>query len=235
MAIIKSQSSDTILKDAVVLDLGDVALHARRIKENAQRQAQEMLDRAEREVRQRAETAHDEAFEKGRAAGFEQGLRQGRDAGRKEALEQAAASLQALQERWLAAANDWDQLRSVMQRDAGDAVLDLALKLAARLVHRVIEVDRGVVVEQVAAALAMVLKHSDVLVRVHPEDRPAMEQAMPRLLAAFPRFTHVRLTDDPTVGRGGCVVSHGQGTVDATLDTQLRRVLDLILPEPGAP
>jgi flagellar biosynthesis/type III secretory pathway protein FliH len=54
---------------------------------------------------------------------------------------------------------------------------------------------------------------------------------MPELMREFRQFKHVQLVSDAEVDRGGCVVSHEHGRVDGTLATQLRRVVELLLPD----
>ena len=110
-------------------------------------------------------------------------------------------------------------------------MLDLSLAMAQKLVHRVVEIDRSVVIEQVAQALACVLRPMDVSVRIHPDDRDAIQEAMPQLMAEFPQLKRVHLVEDAAVGRGGCVMQYGQGRVDATVQTQLRRVVELMVPD----
>ena len=109
-------------------------------------------------------------------------------------------------------------------------MLQLALRLAEKLVHRVIEVDPSVVVDQLAQALTHVLRPVHVTVSINPADRELLNEAMSQLLAEFTHLRHIELVDDPQVSAGGCIVSYGQGQVDADIDTQLERVINLMLP-----
>jgi flagellar biosynthesis/type III secretory pathway protein FliH len=72
-------------------------------------------------------------------------------------------------------------------------------------------------------------------VRIAPSDREAMAGAMPQLAAEFAHLKHIHLVDDPAVSPGGCVVSYGQGRIDAAIETQLRRVAELMLPSETKP
>jgi len=128
-------------------------------------------------------------------------------------------------------AGQWDEQRRDMLRDATGATIEFALKLAEKLVHRSIRVDPSIVIDQVANALAHVLRPLDVTVRIHPGDHPILEQAMPQLLAEFQHLEHVHLIDDENISSGGCVVSFGQGLIDATIEKQMERIVDMILPE----
>jgi flagellar biosynthesis/type III secretory pathway protein FliH len=42
------------------------------------------------------------------------------------------------------------------------------------------------------------------------------------------------LRDDPLVERGGCVLSTGKGVIDATLEKQIERIADVLLPNSPA-
>jgi len=229
MAVMKT-GANKLIKDAVVLDLGDLRAQAARLRMQAESRAAQIVNDAEAKAHKLIEAAHGQGFEQGKAEGHEQGLAEGREQGRQEALQAKAEELSQVVTAWSDVGAQWDEYRRELEREARDTVLDFALKLGERLVHRLVDIDRLIVVDQVANALSMVLEPLDVKVRIHSADRSTLEEAMPELLAEFSQFEHVRLVDDGDVGRGGCVVSYGQGEVDATIDTQLRRVLEVILP-----
>lgn len=231
MSLIKATDAAPLIKDAIVLDLGDLGRQATRLKEAALTKAQQIVRDAQSEARRLTQQSHGLGLEQGRSEGFAKGLEEGRAQGRAEALKQASEQLRRLQENWTRAAAEWDRQRQDMDRQAREAVLALAVRMGEKLTHRLVEIDPTVVVDQVAMALGHVLRPLDVTVRIHPEDRPVMEEALPQLLAEFAQLKHVRLMDDPAVGRGGCVLTYGQGRVDATIDTQLRRVVELLIPD----
>jgi flagellar assembly protein FliH len=219
-----------MLGEAIVLDLGDIGRQASRIKEQAEQRAREI----EADARARADAltqgAQERGFEQGigegRQRGYEQGLEQGRD----EAFATMQPQLEQTQQAWSDAATRFEQIRETLHNDARQAVLDLSLRLAEKVIQRTIDIDPTVVVDQVSAALAHVLGAYDVMVRIHPEDRPVMEQATPDLLVEFSQLQHITLVEDDNIRRGGCIVSYGQGRIDATLDTQLRRIVELMIP-----
>jgi len=230
MALIKCQNAASVLKDAIVLDLGDVAKQAQRLRESAQVKARQIIQHAENAADQLAAEAHEQAFEQGHTEGLEKGIAQGRLQGRDEVMAQFSEQMTQLQDAWRDSLTRFDEQRNALDCDARRAVLDLALRFAEKLVHRIIEVDDSVIADQVGAALAHVLKPVDVTVRINPEDRPALEQAMPQLLAEFDHLKHVEVIDDPDINRGGCIASYGQGRIDATVEKQLQRVVELMLP-----
>lgn len=230
MSVIKAQNTPRFTKDAVVLDLGDLGRQAARLRMVAEDKAGQIITEAEKKAKELVSGAEKIGFERGQQAGYEQGVGEGREQGRQEALEEAREQFAQLQAAWSDVATQWDTQTKDMAVEARQVVIEFALKLAERLVHRVIEVDPSVVVDQVAGALALVLRPMDVSVRVNPSELSVISEALPQLMAEFDHLEHIHLTEDAQVSPGGCVVSYGQGQIDATIEKQIQRVVDLILP-----
>lgn len=230
MPVIKAQQHQVFTKDAIVLDLGDIGRQAARLRMQAEAKAADIVTAAEKHAAQLIASAESKGFEQGHAQGLEQGLREGREQGMTAALAEAREQLDQVQTAWIDVAQQLDNGRKEMSLEARQMVLHFALKLAEKVVHRVIDVDNTVVVDQVAAALAHVLRPLDIVVNINPEDKPILEHALPELMQEFPRLGHIALAADKDIARGGCVVTYGQGEVDATIDNQLQRIVDLILP-----
>ena len=234
MGLIKRQFAEPAAKSAIVLDLGDIAEQARKIREAAEVEAERIVEEARRRADELAAQAHNDASERGHAEGYEAGREQGRREGHAEAVKESRARLGAIDEAWGAAVDGWESHREQLGREAHHAVVRLALRLGERVVRRAIHVDRSVAARQVADALAYVLRPVDVTVRICPEDRAILEDALPGLMERLGHIKHVRLSDDAGVSRGGCVVAYGQGQVDATVETQLDRMVRTLLPETEA-
>jgi flagellar biosynthesis/type III secretory pathway protein FliH len=141
----------------------------------------------------------------GYQAGYEAGLGAGREAARAE-----------LTELLVAARADAEAVRL----RARDAAVVLARRMAEKIVGHAVEVSPTVMADIVAQALAASRARAGaVVLRVHPQDLPAVEAARARWSGAGPAV--VTLLADPGVGRHGCVVETPAGRVDARLDNQL--------------
>ena len=57
---------------------------------------------------------------------------------------------------------------------------------------------------------------------------------VPELLAKLRSIEDVQIVPDEAVSPGGCIVRFGAGQIDATLETQLRRIADELLGEQEA-
>ena len=230
MPLMKEQAAGRISHEAIVLDLGDLRRQGEQLKRRAQAEADRILAEARAEAARLTADADAVGRQAGRGRGLAEGLAQGRREGHAEALQQVAERLEALQAAWAAAIERWEQDRRGMVLDARQSLLELALAVAEKIVRRMPAVDPSVVVEQVAAAVEHVIRPGDIAVRVHPDDRALVEEALPGIAHACAAAEHIRLRDDAGVGRGGCVVTTGRGCIDATLERQLDRLVAALLP-----
>jgi len=136
--------------------------------------------------------------------GYEAGLAAGREA----ALAEATALMAA-------ARADAEEARA----QARDAAIVLARRMAAKIVGHAVDVAPEVMGDIAAQALAASrAKAGAVVLRVHPDDLAAVEQARGRWGSGA---LVVRLVADAGVGRHGCVVETPAGRVDARLESQL--------------
>ncbi len=108
-------------------------------------------------------------------------------------------------------------------------VVRLAISIARRIVAAEIRQDRRVVERTVKAALDEVACEGELQVRVHPDDRPLVEQALATDDTVLGRFSHLRVIADRGVERGGCVVESDHGILDANIPTQFGRIQTTLL------
>lgn len=231
MALIRNQQAAKLAEDAIVLDLGDLRRQGEQMKAAAKAQADQIIAEAREEARRLTDGAEQAGREIGYAAGHAEGLVAGRKEGHAEALAKSEAALAKLQEAWVNAAHQWDAERREMVAEARQSLLTLAVRMAEKIVRRVPRVEPSIVQDQVAEALSHVTGPCDARVAIHPDDRPLVEEALPGVVDQLGQVRHVTLLDDASVGRGGCIVRYGTGRIDATLDTQLRRLIETLLPD----
>ncbi|MEM8739785.1 MAG: FliH/SctL family protein, partial [Planctomycetota bacterium] len=232
MPILKQQAAQPLIRDAVVLDLGDLGRQAARLRAAAETKAQQILENARDQAQEIIAAAEKIGHDRGHEQGLAQGLAEGQTQGHAQALADAADQIKALTQSLSTVAQAWDERRAELDREARTAVLDFALKFAHKITHRVLDTDPHVVIDQVAAALARVLEPTDVRLHVHPDDRDTLQEVLPDLLAGLGHLQTVELTDDPAVGRGGCKLALRGGEVDAAIDTQIARLIDTVRPAP---
>jgi len=232
MALIKNADATELVRRAIVFDLGDVDREARRLIDEARAEARAIVDDARAAAQREREAAVDAGMREGEERGLAEGLEQGRADGRREVLESLRPQVEQLVQAWQGALESWESRRHEMLHQGREDVLEFAFALARKVVHRVVAIDGQVAARQVEAALALVSRPSAVEVTVNPEDRAVVEAVLPGLVAAIGRCDDVSLRDDPAMMRGGCRVATAGGAIDATIEAQLERLAEALLPAP---
>lgn len=230
MPVIKGYTASGMTREAIVLDLGDLGRQAARLQAAAEAKARKIIADAEQEASRLIEEARTKGLMEGRNEGLQRGIKEGREQGHQEALQQMAPQLQQLQEAWTLTLHEWQGQREAIEREARQSIVDIALVVAEKLVNRIIEVDASVIVDQVDQALSFILQPMDVTVKISPRDRAVLDEALPRLRGEFTHLKNITLVEDADLLPGGCVVTYGQGQIDASIETQLRRLVELMLP-----
>ncbi len=232
MALIKNTKAGPLTKGASVFDLGDLTRESKHLVQEAKQQAQQIMRQAEQEAAKLVDSATERGFAEGEDRGFAQGREEGHQAGRAEAIAQFTTQLKDLQVSFTAALEQWEADRNDMVLAAREDVLRLALAVAEKVTYRIIQTDSTVIGEQLAEALALLVAPRAVTVAIAPQDRALVEAMLPELIDKINTCTHAAIRDDPSVTRGGCVISTGAGRIDATIERQIQRIVDTLLPPP---
>ncbi len=235
MAMIRQADVQSFTRDAVVLNLGDLLAQGEAIKAKARAEATGIAAAARQERERIMKGAREEGFALGKQEGVTQGLSEGRAQGRAEGLAETKERLATLDASWTKAAAEFSAGKDEMLASARQDVLRLALAIAERVAKRAVSLDATLVNDQVAAALEQVGRATRVRVHVHPEDEPLVREALPTLASAVGGEGQVTLAGDAALSRGSCVVrTAGGGVIDASMETQLDRIVRTLLPDEGA-
>ena len=153
------------------------------------------------------------------ARGFAEGERQANAA--------AGARYDAAVARLLAAARELQDLRAgVLARSEND-VLNLSIAIARRILGRAIDQDPTLVSQMARHALARLAEPVVATIQMRPEALDALPEAERAAFATGP----VRFEAAPQLPPGACLVQTPRGTIDISLDAQLKEILDGLTPD----
>jgi flagellar biosynthesis/type III secretory pathway protein FliH len=235
MALIRHSAAQTLARDAVVLDLGDLVRQGETIKAKARAEADQILAAAKAERDRLVAGAAEDGRAQGFARGQEEGRKQGQEAGRLAALAEFREKLATLDKGWTAGLGAFGAERERMLLEAKTDVVRLAATVAELVTKRIVELKPEVVSDQVGAVLSLLTRPTRLTLAVNPDDEPLVREALPGLCQRFAAAAHVEITGDASVGRGGCLArTSGGGVIDATVRTQLERIAETLLPGTGA-
>ena len=158
----------------------------------------------------------------------EQARGEGYEAGRAEALDELRAHT-AHAASALGEAVTGAQLARHAAADRVEAhAVDLALRLAEKIVAGAVAAQPQRIVDVVRGALRLLTDREGLVVLVNPADIDAVRDAMGDLAAQMGGFTTFDLQSDRRVHRGGAIVRTSVGEIDATLETKLERAREVL-------
>lgn len=153
------------------------------------------------------------------AKGYEQGERSGIEAANK----RGEAMLRRLAE----TLTELTTLRAQMIHQTERQIVELALAVARRIVHREIALDHDLLIAIARVALERLGESAQVTIRLHPEEFQAISASRVAEFAG----TNVKIAPDARVGRGGCRVESEMGMLEAGVDAQIHEIARALLGE----
>ncbi len=164
--------------------------------------ARRILDAAQAQAQQiiaSAQEAHDRA------------VREGLDEGRRQGISE-----------WLEENNRLrESLRQIIE-NAKPQIVRIALRVAEKILRQKLDATPDAIAPMVEEALRSLRAQTRVILRVHPDDRAALDARRGRWVERNPSIGNIDILADETLQRGGCRIETEFGMVDATIETQLR-------------
>jgi flagellar assembly protein FliH len=156
-----------------------------------------------------------EAYEKG----FAQGQKDGLDL-EKSKMEEMGRQYEAL----LAELRD---LKLHIFRDSEGEMLQLIELIVKKIIGEEIKTDEAIIMHSIKSAAKFLTDKRKVRIIINPEDMEEVKKMLPDL-SRLTKGGNFQLTEDPTVGKGGCILETGFGRVNATIDDQLDEIMKVI-------
>lgn len=229
MAVIRQSESSQFIKNAVVLDLADIATQAEALREQAQRDVARILADGRAEAKRLSEHAAEEGrkvgYDAGHAEGFEKGRKEGADNAFNESSEALKQALGAIE----TAIGEFSAIRDALIDEARQDLIRFALDVAKAVIHRHIESDDEIIASQLEETLRLITEQTAIKISVSTADQQTAERVIPGILARLNHESSAMVNTNGEITRGGCLVRSGRGEIDAQIETQIRRIADALL------
>ncbi len=147
---------------------------------------------------------------------YERGFSEGKALGK----EQAKAEVQPVLERLSRCLAELSSLRPRMRREAEKDLVKLSIAIARRVLHRELTLDPESMESLIRVALDRLEARELSRVRIHPDQ----EAVIRALLERFSNSRNVEVIPDKSLQLGDVVLETAHGTVDASVDAQLREI-----------
>ena len=152
---------------------------------------------------------------------FAKGFAQGERAGAEAAGKRGEAMLRRLTE----TLEELTTLRTQMIHQTEQQMVQLALAMARRIVHREVSIDQDLLIAMARVALQRLGESATVTVRLHPEEYAATAGQQEAQFTG----TNVTVVADARVARGGCRIESDFGAMDVGVEAQIQEVARALL------
>jgi flagellar assembly protein FliH len=152
---------------------------------------------------------------------FAKGFAQGEMAGAEAAGQRGEMMLHRLMQ----TLEELTQVRAQMIHQTERQMVQLALAIARRIVHREVTLDPDLLVAMARVAMERLGETAQVKVRLHPDDYEVAGAGRVSQLAG----SNVMILADTHLSRGGCRIESDMGILDAGVDAQLAEIARALL------
>jgi len=108
-------------------------------------------------------------------------------------------------------------------------IVRLVISIAKKIVHREVKVDREIVISLIKSALARIGDQSAATIRLHMDDYNYVQSRRGEFLSGENGI--VKLVDDRSITRGGCLIETDFGQIDARIEQQFKQIEKALLEE----
>jgi flagellar assembly protein FliH len=176
----------------------------RDVRVQAQHEAQLLLDTA----RHDAKRIQQEAFEQGYAAGAAEGRRS------------VEAELAPLLEALARINEDFACIKEGFYTDHQDIILELALKIARKVIHQEIVANEELVITILTTAIKLAMDRERLKIRIHPDDLAVCLQRRQDIMKTVDGIKQLLFEPDEAIGKGGALIEYSFGEIDARIEQQ---------------
>ena len=219
--------ADAIIKKAEEAAFEEVQRQtnsAAEIKANAENQAQEIISKAQEE----AERIISEAEAK-RAQLESDAHQNGYEAGHKEGYDYGVAEVNRLIERMHKMVESVMQRREEILSETESQIVELVILMARKVIKILSESQKNVVMANTLAALKKVKARGKVTLRVNLEEVKLTTAHIQDFIHNVENIEAIKVLEDSSVEKGGCIVETDFGAIDARISSQLTELENKIL------
>lgn len=142
--------------------------------------------------------------------------------GHRTGSEKTAASVAARVARLSAAINEISNLRAGLLKSSEQDIVRLSLAIARRILGREATSDPALLLRLARAAATKLAGTGVVSIEIHPAEFAAIS-------AGLDQNGPIRVTENPDLPDGGCMVCSPSGSIDVSIEAQVQEIADALL------
>lgn len=185
--------------------MNEAQVEAKKVIEDAKEQANMIIADANNQA--------NEVLESARAKGEEDGWEEGFSRGEEE--------VNRLITRLNRILSSTIQKRNEVLEEAESEIVDIIIAIARKVVKTITESHKQIVVEQISEAIKKLKGRAEITIRINVEDLMMTTKHKKDFLQMVEGIENVRILEDNSVDKGGCIITTDFGSIDARISSQL--------------
>jgi len=176
----------------------------------------EIEEKIIRETKEKVASIEKEAYKKG----FKQGENDGRELGLKKlevVINQLGNVIQELEDQW-----------KQFIRFYAQEMLNLTLSIGKRIFRENLVKCEELIVATLHEAFEYVTERGKVVIHLNPADYHYLLLNPKNLPFSLEEGSGIKLVEDPTITRGGCLLETNLGDIDATFESQFEEIAQVV-------
>lgn len=198
-------------------EINQARQEAAAVLEEARVEADQLKLQLQQELEQIRESAFQEAYNHGVEEGFQAGLNHFVSE-----MEKFIHNLDREVERV-------QMLMDHQVQGMGMKLIVLSTQIAEKIIQRQVELEPELIIKQIETILAEISRVKSLAIRIHPSELDLVKAHEERFLKLTQEIEKIQFVIDYSLEPGGCIVETDSGGVDATIETQLNRIQELLL------
>jgi flagellar assembly protein FliH len=147
-------------------------------------------------------------------------------AGQQSGLQMAEKKTEIVVKRFANSLEEVAKLREKLIKAAERDLVELAIEIAKKLVHREVKIDEKIITTLVRVALERLAVKNGITVTVNPLDAKILSEELQDLVGDE---GSVQLKTDEDLRRGDCLVESEYGSIDARISEQFKEIEEGLL------
>ncbi|HOV14406.1 MAG TPA: flagellar assembly protein FliH, partial [Spirochaetota bacterium] len=197
---------------------------AMEVKMQAEEEAKAIVEHAkvearniEGEIKDKETKILNDARKRGYQDGFEEGYKNGE------------AEVKRLTDRIQIILNSTIEKRNEIFVETEQQIINLVLLIAKKVIKVISENQKNVVINNVVQALRKLKSRGDVAIRVNLSDIELTSQHKKDFVEMVEGVKSIKILEDSTVDKGGCIIETDFGAIDARISSQLHEIEEKII------
>ncbi len=203
---------------AEVFNWDDVTERAKEYLDTVRQQAQLLLKESQAECDRIRNLAQQE--------GLKSSQSQIQSMAQQKAQEIAAETLRQTSESVQRFCAELESATSQWLRQWQHETITLAIAVAEKILVRQMESDPSILLDWIQDSVRMVSGQRNITLRLHPDDAARLSEPLTQIMESSGPGIQLQVAEDVAVGRFGVILQTEDTTIDRTMKTQLRRLME---------